>query len=171
MKSKFLFTALSLVFLAACNNSASDKEKKGDTTAVTSTQNDMHHPATTDANVPALPDIPGGAKIVFGNLKNEASVSSPIKVMMTVEGMRVDTAGPVVAGSGHHHLLIDGPDSVATAGIIPKDSLNIHFGRGQTETELTLAPGKHKLTLQFADGLHRSYGSKLSATIKINVKK
>jgi hypothetical protein len=53
---------------------------------------------------------------------------------------------------------------------VPTDSSHIHFGRGQTEYDLKLAPGKYKLTLQFADGLHRAYGGKLSSTVTINVK-
>jgi hypothetical protein len=170
MKNNLFLLLSAFIILAACNNSAGDKEKKEDTATAT-THGDMHHPSTTDGAVPALPAVPDGAKIMFGNLKNEATVSSPFKIMMNVEGIKVDTAGPVVAGSGHHHLIIDGQDSIPAGGIIPKDSLNIHFGRGQTETEVALAPGKHKLTLQFADGLHRSYGSKLSATIQVNVKK
>jgi len=32
-------------------------------------------------------------------------------------------------------------------------------------------PGKHRLTLQFADGLHRSYGSKMATSVNITVKK
>ncbi|MBP6707250.1 MAG: DUF4399 domain-containing protein, partial [Achromobacter sp.] len=40
----------------------------------------------------------------------------------------------------------------------------------QTETELKLAPGKHTLTMQFADGAHRSYGPDLSSTISVTVK-
>jgi hypothetical protein len=67
--------------------------------------------------------------------------------------------------------MIDGKDMIPLGETIPKDSLHIHFGKAQTETEVTLAPGKHKLTLQFADGLHRSYGEKLAASITVNVKK
>jgi hypothetical protein len=52
---------------------------------------------------------------------------------------------------------------------IPADDMHLHFGKGQTETEVTLKPGEHKLTLQFADGAHRSYGPKMSKTIKITV--
>jgi hypothetical protein len=55
--------------------------------------------------------------------------------------------------------------------MVPKDSTHLHYGKGQTEAEVKLSPGKHKLTLQFADGLHRSYGSKLAATVSVNVKK
>jgi hypothetical protein len=46
----------------------------------------------------------------------------------------------------------------------------MHFGKGQTETPLTLAPGEHTLSLQFADGLHRSYGAAYRKTIRITVK-
>jgi hypothetical protein len=108
---------------------------------------------------------------MFKNLKQGSAVKSPFKVEMAVDMIQVDTAGPVVAGSGHHHIIIDGPDSLAAGEMVPKDSTHLHFGKGQTETELTLSPGKHKLTLQFADGLHRSYGGRLSATITVNVKK
>ena len=53
---------------------------------------------------------------------------------------------------------------------MPTDDTHIHFGKGQTETELKLAPGKHTLTMQFADGAHRSYGPDLSSTISVTVK-
>ncbi len=52
---------------------------------------------------------------------------------------------------------------------MPTDSTHIHFGKGQTNTDLELNPGMHTLTLQFADGLHQSYGEKMSATIEIEV--
>jgi hypothetical protein len=40
----------------------------------------------------------------------------------------------------------------------------------QTETDVTLTPGKHTLTLQFADFAHKSYGEKWSQTIEVEVK-
>jgi hypothetical protein len=66
--------------------------------------------------------------------------------------------------------MINAGDSMTAGIMIPTDEQHIHFGRGQTEYELSLPPGRHKLTLQFADGLHRSYGQKLSATIMVTVK-
>jgi Domain of unknown function (DUF4399) len=170
MNQKLILPAALFFILAACNNSASDDKKPVDTTTATS-QDDMHHDATTTGTIPDLPAIPEGAKVFFKNLKDGATVSSPFKIEMGVDVMRIDTAGPVVAGSGHHHLLIDVADPIAAGTITPKDSTHLHFGKGQTETELTLSPGKHKLTLQFADGLHRSYGGRLSSTITVNVKK
>ncbi|HET9826164.1 MAG TPA: DUF4399 domain-containing protein, partial [Chitinophagaceae bacterium] len=88
-----------------------------------------------------------------------------------VDKMKVDATGPVVAGSGHYHIFIDAEDSLASGTIVPKDSTHLHYGKAQTAADVLLTPGKHKLTLQFADGLHRSYGGKLATTISVNVKK
>ncbi|MFZ9387009.1 MAG: DUF4399 domain-containing protein [Chitinophagaceae bacterium] len=164
---KYLIPVLFLG-LAACNNSA-DKKESNDTTA-TMDHEHMDHTMPAEGGVPDLPAIPEGAKVLFANLKDNEEIRSPFKMQMGTEVMKVDTAGPVVAGSGHHHLIIDGPDFVPAGTIVPKDSLHIHFGKGQTEYELNLPPGKHKLTLQMADGLHRSYGEKLAATISVTVK-
>ncbi|MCA9543181.1 MAG: DUF4399 domain-containing protein, partial [Myxococcales bacterium] len=68
-----------------------------------------------------------------------------------------------------HHIIIDG-EGVAQGQVVPKDDKHIHFGGGQTETELELTPGKHTLTMQFADGAHMSYGPKMSQTITVEVK-
>ncbi|MBS1933046.1 MAG: DUF4399 domain-containing protein [Bacteroidetes bacterium] len=124
----------------------------------------------TVAAVPALPDVPAGAKVFFKNLKNGQTVKSPVKVEFGVEGIALDTAGAVKAGSGHHHLLIDAGDSIAAGTVVPKDSTHLHYGKAQTEAEITLTPGEHMLTLQYADGIHRSYGAKLAATVKVKVK-
>ena len=73
--------------------------------------------------------------------------------------------------SGHHHILIDNGDSLALGTVVPKDSTHLHFGNAQKEAELKLTPGQHKLTLQYADGIHRSYGGKLASSITVDVKK
>lgn len=176
MKRQIVLPAVVALIMAACNNSGDSSSKTGDTTAAAShdtmsmSHDTMSH--TADAKpVPPLPGVPAGAKVVFKNLKNGASVTSPLKIQMGVENIKVDTAGPVIAGVGHHHLFIDAEDSLAAGTMVPKDSSHLHFGKGQTETEVKLAPGKHKLTLQFADGLHRSYGGKLSSVITVDVKK
>jgi hypothetical protein len=87
---------------------------------------------------------------------------------MGLEGMQIKPAGEVVEGGGHHHILIN-KDFMSPGQVIPTDDEHRHFGKGQTEAVLELPPGDYKLTLQFADGLHRSYGKELSATINIKV--
>ncbi|MCY4488506.1 MAG: DUF4399 domain-containing protein [Deltaproteobacteria bacterium] len=100
--------------------------------------------------------------------KDGAEVRSPVKVVMGVEGMTIKASGGVVAGTGHHHILINqGP--MRGGKIIPTDKTHVHFGKGQTEASLELAPGDYTLTMQFADGLHRSFGKKMAHTIKIKV--
>ncbi len=100
--------------------------------------------------------------------KNGATVAPKFKVKMTVQGMKVAPLGQMKKGTGHHHLIIDGP-AIPGGQVVPADPTHIHFGKGQTETELELAPGKHTLTLQFADGAHISYGPVMSETIEVNV--
>lgn len=164
---KKIFSVLAVAFLVACNNNSSTGENAEKKDAAS---HDEHEHSRPTAAVPDTEFPPPGAKVFFKNLKSGQTIPTVFKLEMGVEGMKVDTANLLVSGSGHHHLIIDGPDSLARGTVVPKDSLNIHFGKGQTEYEMKLNPGKHKLTLQFADGIHRAYGSQMAATIEVNVK-
>ncbi len=107
-------------------------------------------------------------RVYFIEPKDGAEVRSPVKVVMGVEGMTIKASGGVVAGTGHHHILINqGP--MRGGKVIPTDETHVHFGKGQTEASLELAPGDYTLTMQFADGLHRSFGKKMAHSIKIKV--
>lgn len=106
----------------------------------------------------------------FVNPKDGATLKSPFTVEMKVIGKKLNIAGEKADDKtlGHHHILIDaGP--VPKDQVIPLDASNLHFGKAQTKTELSLPPGDHKLTLQFADGAHRSYGEAMSKTITVHV--
>ena len=100
---------------------------------------------------------------------NGATVSSPFKVRFGVKGMAVEPAGDIKPNSGHHHLVING-EAVPTGQSVPFTERSLHFGKGQTETELTLPPGSYSLTAQFANGAHQSYGKPMSQTIRVTVK-
>ncbi len=80
-------------------------------------------------------------------------VSSPVKVKFGLSGMGVAPAGAAVSDTGHHHLLIDVKDS-NLHDAVPKDAQHMHFGNGQTETTIELAPGKHTLQLLLGDHNH-----------------
>ena len=168
MRTFHFVPAFFLLGLIACNNSSDKTAGATDSASTMATDTNMKH-ADTVAITP-IPEVPSGAKVFFKNLKNGQTVSSPVKVEMGVEGIKLDTAGAIMAGSGHHHLLIDAGDSIATGQVVPKDSTHLHFGKAQTSAEVKLASGEHTLTLQYGDGIHRSYGSKLAATIKVKVK-
>ncbi len=98
---------------------------------------------------------PPGAKVYIINLKNGAEVSSPFLVQFGLTGMGVAPAGVEKPNTGHHHLLIDTAlNGEELKGAIPADDTHKHFGAGQTETMVTLPPGKHTLQLVFADWSH-----------------
>ena len=73
------------------------------------------------------------------------------------------------AGTGHFHLLIDAED-VPEGVAIPFDDVHLHYGKGQMAADVPLPPGKHALTLQFANAEHVSYGSGLRAALSVDVK-
>lgn len=167
---KFLFLSplIFLSLMSACNSNSSESANSGSDS--TSTMTDSSHSNMDMSSNQSLPEIPSGARVYFKNLKEGQTVSSPVKVEMSAEGIHVDTAGTLKPGSGHHHLLVD-VSSIEPGQVIPKDSTHLHFGNAQKQAEVPLKPGKHTLSLQFADGLHRSYGDKLSSTITVTVKK
>lgn len=105
----------------------------------------------------------------FVEPKNGAIVTSPFKVVFAVSGMSVAPAGDMTKDTGHHHLLINSMP-IPEGTVVPADESHKHFGKGQTETEVTLPPGHYQLTMQFANGAHLSYGAKLSKTIEVTVK-
>ncbi len=124
-----------------------------------------------EPSAPKAADTPPSAKVFFANLKDGQTIPTEYKVQFGVEGMALKKAGENVNDkkSGHHHVIINkGP--VAEGEIIPADSDHLHFGQAQTDAVLKLKPGTHSLTLQLADGAHRSFGEKLSSTVKVIVK-
>lgn len=165
-----LITGASYLMTSCGNQEASHKE--------TDNSEEMHEPEVNsdhdheammeEAAKSDLLPVPEGAKVFFANLEDGATVTSPVKVEFGVEGMEVEPAGALNEGKGHHHIIINGSHIERGTGV-PADSLNIHYGAGQTETELELPVGTHTLTMQFADGLHQSYGEQMSATISVTV--
>ena len=109
------------------------------------------------------------ASVFFQNLKDGDTLSSPFTVEMGVEGMQIEAAGERKEGFGHHHIIVN-CTHIDEETTIPVDDQHIHYGAGQTETDLELEAGTYCLTLQFANGYHQSYGEELSKTIKVVVK-
>ncbi|OQW48829.1 MAG: rod shape-determining protein RodA [Proteobacteria bacterium SG_bin7] len=105
----------------------------------------------------------------FVSPKDGDETQSKISLKFSVSGMDVKPAGVMSEKTGHHHLIVDGKP-IPKGTPVPKDEKNLHFGKGESETTLTLPKGKHTLTLQFADGAHLSYGEAWSKTITITVK-
>jgi hypothetical protein len=68
--------------------------------------------------------------------------------------MGIAPAGVKFDNTGHHHLLVDSDPPANLAAPLPATDKLLHFGKGQTETSLTLTPGKHTLQLLLADQSH-----------------
>jgi Domain of unknown function (DUF4399) len=107
-------------------------------------------------------------RVFFVEPTDGATVGQELKVVMGIEGMEIKLAGDMTPDTGHHHLIIDAP-MIAEGEIVPVDKPEQykHFGKGQTDTMIKLAPGKHTLTLQLGDGAHRSLGERMRKTITI----
>lgn len=121
----------------------------------------------------AKPGWPDGAKVYFIGPKDGAEITGTVKVVMGLSGLGVAPAGVDKPKTGHHHLLIDtdvpkGEDAMKP---MPMDDHFKHFGGGQTETSVTLSPGKHTLQLVVGDKGHVPYDPALaSEKITVTVK-
>jgi hypothetical protein len=101
---------------------------------------------------------PAGAEVYIIAPHDGAKVHSPFTVSFGLKGMGIAPAGIKFDNTGHHHLLVDTDLSeVNLDAPMPATDKILHFGKGQTETSLTLPPGKHTLELVFADSLHQSF--------------
>tara|TARA_B100000609_G_C17001846_1_gene324069 strand:- start:194 stop:595 length:402 start_codon:yes stop_codon:yes gene_type:complete len=122
----------------------------------------------TESQKPQEMIVEKNKQVFFKWPKDGSTVASPVFIDMGLEGMIVEPAGKVKSGFGHHHLLIN-QKFWPEGSVIPTSDTTLHYGQGQTDTSIELDPGTYILSLQFADGVHASYGEKMSATIKINV--
>lgn len=114
---------------------------------------------------------PAGASVYIISPQDGATVPQSFIVRFGLKGMGVAPAGVDKAGTGHHHLLVDVKQLPAAGQPIPSDAQHIHFGGGQTQTTLKLAPGTHTLQLELGDAHHVPFDPPLvSKKITVHVK-
>lgn len=104
------------------------------------------------ASLPRSP-APKDVELYFISPHDGETVKSPVTVRFGLRGMGIAPAGVAMQATGHHHLVVDAelpPLDVP----IPADANHLHFGKGQTEASVTLAPGRHRLQLLLGDHLH-----------------
>ncbi len=126
--------------------------------------------STVTTTTPARRPSPPGAVAYFIEPRDGAVVDSPVRVVFGLSGMGVAPAGTERDNTGHHHLLIDTtlPDPGTP---IPANDRHLHFGGGQTETTIELAPGAHTLRLLLGDERHIPHDPPvMSAEIAIEVR-
>lgn len=115
----------------------------------------------------------GKPRIFFVEPKNGATVKSPVHLKFGIENYMiaavpdgdVKTARP---GVGHFHVGV-GTGCLSPGQTIVKGTPSwIHFGKGDSQIDMQLTPGKHKLALQLGDDLHNTVKG-LCSTITVNV--
>lgn len=96
---------------------------------------------------------PKDAEVYIISPADGDTVTSPVTIQFGLKGMGVAPAGVDKPNTGHHHLIIDAGLPALDAPIPASDNYK-HFGGGQTETTIELAPGKHTLQLIMGDLMH-----------------
>lgn len=109
--------------------------------------------ASVQAAEPRTPS-PAGAEVYFESPADGSTVKGPVTVRFGLKGMGVAPAGIRFDNTGHHHLLIDTDVPADLSAPLPATEHIVHFGKGQTETTITLPPGRHTLQLLLGDALH-----------------
>jgi hypothetical protein len=106
---------------------------------------------------------PKDASVYIITPRNHSTVKNPITVRFGLKGVGVAPAGVNSPNTGHHHLLID-TDLPANLDLPLPVTDNIkHFGKGQTETTITLPPGQHTLQLVLGDMNHIPHNPPLAS--------
>jgi hypothetical protein len=117
-------------------------------------------------------EIDPAAEVHFADLKDGDSVTSPVIVKFASSGTTIEPTGPAKPNSGHYHLLIDTTMSAEEMEYaIASDDNHLHFGKAQTETSITLTPGKHTLQIVLGDGAHELHKTPvMSKVITVDMK-
>ncbi len=128
-------------------------------------------PVSVAAAESLVSTAPDDAKVYFISPADGETLTNPVSIKFGLKGMGVAPAGVDKPNTGHHHLLINAVELPAMDQPLPATDQIKHFGAGQTETELTLPPGTHKLQLLLGNQFHVPHHKPvLSDTITIMVK-
>ena len=95
-----------------------------------------------------------GAKVYIISPAHGEEVEKTFSVKFGLKGMGIAPAGIKFENTGHHHLLVDVDELPDLDKPLESTEKILHFGKGQTETTLTLEHGSHSLQLVLGDYLH-----------------
>lgn len=114
---------------------------------------------------------PEGAQVYFISPQNGDEVDTTFAIKFGLKGMGVAPAGTIKEMTGHHHILVDLTEYPDFSKPLPANENIVHFGGGQTETELTLKPGTHTLQLLLGNFAHIPHDQPvISEKITVQVK-
>ena len=155
---QWLALGLTVAAAAACGGSEPEPAATSTTTAA---------PAASAAK-PAS----SSPRVFWVEPTEGATVKSPVKLRFGIENYELAAVpqGDVTAARakmGHHHVGVD-TECLPAGTVIPKANPWVHHGGAQTEMDMQLTPGKHRLTLQLGDDTHTTIEG-LCASITVNV--
>lgn len=115
-------------------------------------------------------DEPFRPEVYFNAPSDGATVDRSFDVVFGLRNYGVAPAGVEYPNTGHFHVLIDA-EAPEPGVVIPADTQHLHYGLGQIETKLTLAPGNYTLRLVLGDHEHKVISEDLiSKPIQITVR-
>ncbi|MRX28159.1 DUF4399 domain-containing protein [Kangiella sp. HZ709] len=103
---------------------------------------------------PLITEAAENAEVYFISPNDGDEVNSTFKIVFGLSNMGVAPAGVNQKNTGHHHLLVNLDELPNLQFPLPATDQVIHFGGGQTETEITLEPGTHTLQLLMGNFAH-----------------
>ena len=117
-----------------------------------------------------VPPPQAAAEAYFVNLRSGDKIETPYLLKFGLSGGwgLAPISAPTGGKSGHHHLLINRDLPLDFKQPLPFNDQYIHFGKGQMETVLNLAPGTYTLRLLLADDKHLPhfvYSKPVSVTV------
>jgi hypothetical protein len=129
-----------LVFVAACSSETTESK-----------------PAPAGGPPPATM-ASSGPRVFFIEPADGATVKSPVRLKFGAENIMImavpDPVTTVRQGMGHFHVGVDTDCLPAGTEIVKGTPTWIHFGKGDSEIDMQLTPGPHKLSLQIGDDKH-----------------
>ena len=109
-------------------------------------------------------------ELYFIEPQDGKTYTKEVTVKFGLKDFGVAPAGYNIPNTGHHHLIINAelPDLTLP---IPANENYVHFGLGQTETNLILDPGTYTLQLLMGNYLHIPhqdpiYSKEITITVK-----
>ena len=149
------------LFLAGCGGSNTSQESES--------------PAASAPAADASHEGHQGGRVFFVEPKDGATVSSkqPVKFVFgsenyTIAAVPAGEVKDVRPNMGHFHLGVDKECVPAGQEIVRGQPDWVHFGTGSDNIEMSLTPGKHTMSVQVGDDLHRAVEG-LCQTITVNV--
>lgn len=101
-----------------------------------------------------VPQAAANARTYIISPTDGATVPETFTVQFGLSEMGVAPSGIKQENTGHHHLFVDVTNYPNFTEPLPTTDHILHFGGGQTETELTLTPGEHTLQLVLGNFSH-----------------